>query len=62
VKTFGCFRLVYNLALEIKIAANRSFRVSLSLFDLYFQLTELMEVSPWLIEEYSQALQASVKN
>jgi putative transposase len=60
-KTFGCCRLVYNLALEVKMAAYRSLRVSLSSFDLCNQLADLKEVSPWLNEVYSQALQASVR-
>ena len=43
------------------MAAYRSLRVSLSSFDLCNQLAGLKEVSPWLNEVYSQALQASVR-
>ena len=40
------------------MAAYRSLRVSLSSFDLCNQLADLKEVSPWLNEVDSQALQA----
>ena len=43
------------------MAAYSSLRVSLSSFDLCNQLAGLKEVSPWLNEVYSQALQASVR-
>jgi putative transposase len=60
-KTFGCCRFVYNLALEVKTSAYKSAGVSLSAFDLFYQLTDLKTVTPWLKEVDSQALQASVK-
>ena len=60
-KTFGCCRFVYTLALEVKTSAYKSAGVSLSAFDLFYQLTDLKTVTPWLKEVDSQALQASVK-
>lgn len=60
-RTFGACRLVYNLALEVKMYAYKSAGIKLSSFDLCYQLIELKEAYPWLKEIDSQALQASVK-
>lgn len=60
-RTFGCCRLVYNLALETKIIAYKQHGVSLSAIDLCYQLKGLKEEHPFLKEVDSQALQASIK-
>ena len=52
----GTCRFVYNLALETKIHAYRSFGVSLSKFDLMKQLPELKEYE-WIKNVPSQSLQ-----
>jgi putative transposase len=54
-------RLVYNLALEVKLRAYREQGINLSSFDLCFQLIDLKREFPWIAEVDSQALQASVK-
>lgn len=59
-QTFGCCRLVYNLALEVKIRAYKEHGVGLSGYDLIYQLTELKKDFSYLNEVDSQALQASV--
>lgn len=59
-QTIGICRLVYNLALEVKMRAWKG-GVKLSSFDLCYQLVELKEAYPWIAEVDSQALQASVK-
>jgi putative transposase len=53
-------RLVYNLALEVKIWAYQN-GTYLSSFDLFHQLVDLREAYDWVREVDSQALQASVK-
>lgn len=60
-KTFGCCRLVYNLALQVKIEAYKANGTRLSAFDLCYQLVELKQEYSWLKEIDSQALQAAVK-
>lgn len=61
-KTFGCCRLVYNLALETKINAWKSAGINLSAFDLMKQLTDLKKEYRWMTKVDSQALQASIRN
>jgi len=57
----GSCRLVYNLALEVRLEAYRTQNKYLSSFDLCYQLPELKKEFEWLQEIDSQALQASVK-
>jgi putative transposase len=54
-------RLVYNLALEIKMYAYKTQGVSFSSFDLCYQLVDLKKGFDWIKSVDSQALQASVK-
>ncbi len=61
-RTIGVCRFIYNLALETKIRAWESARISLSTFALCRQLPELKKDHNWIKEADSQALQASVKN
>ena len=61
-QTIGCCRLVYNLALNVKIEAYKNYGVKLSAFDLCKQLIELKDEYTWLKDVDSQALQASVKS
>ena len=60
-KHFGCCRLVYNLALQIKIDAYKTQNKYLSAIDLCYQLPDLKKDFTWLKEIDSQALQASIK-
>lgn len=60
-KHFGCTRLVYNLALQIKKEAYNTQKKYLSAFDLCYQLPELKKEFSFLKEVDSQALQASIK-
>lgn len=59
--SIGVCRLVYNLALEVKIRAYKEAGIKLSSFDLCYQLIDLKKEFPWIAEVDSQALQASVK-
>ena len=59
-KSIGVCRLVYNLALQIKIWAYQG-GVQVSSFDLCYQLVDLRKAYDWVNEIDSQALQASVK-
>lgn len=52
----GTCRFVYNLSLETKIHAYRSFGISLSKFDLMKQLVDLKEIE-WIKDVPSQTLQ-----
>lgn len=61
-KTFGCFRLIFNLALQTKIEAYKANGTNLSAYDLMRQLTELKAEYRWLHEVDSQALQSAIKN
>lgn len=54
-------RLVYNLALETKMWAWQSLRISLRSFDLCYQLPELKKEYKWISEVDSQSLQAEIK-
>lgn len=54
-------RLVYNLALEIKIRAYKEHQKVLSGIDLCYQLVDLKNAYPWIKVVDSLALQASVK-
>ncbi len=60
-QTIGVCRLVYNLALQVKIEAYKANGTRLSAFDLCYQLAELKKDYPWMCEVDSQALQASIK-
>ena len=60
-QTFGCCRLVYNLALGIKIDAYRNHGVNLSAIDLCYQLADAKQDWDFLRAVDSQALQASIK-
>lgn len=59
-KHFGCTRLVYNLALQIKNEAYRTQNKYLSAFDLCRQLPDLKKEFTWLQEVDSQALRESI--
>jgi len=59
-QTFSACRLVYNLALEVKISAYKQHQINLSAFSLCRQLVELKRDHEWLHEVDSQALVASV--
>lgn len=54
-------RAVYNLALETKIYAYKSRKVSLSKFDLMKQLTDCKEEFKWMKEVPSQSLQDTIE-
>ena len=58
-KHFGCTRLVWNLALEVRIEAYR-LGFNLTAFDLCYQLPDLKAAYPFLKEVDSQALLASI--
>jgi len=60
-QTIGCCRLVYNLALEVKMTAYKNAGIKLSAFDLCYQLNDLKKEYTWLNDVDSQALQAAVK-
>ena len=59
--TIGVCRLVYNLALDIKIQAYKEHQKKLNAFDLCYQLIDLKKDYDWIAEVDSQALQAAVK-
>lgn len=59
--SIGVCRLVYNLALEVKMRAYKEHGVKMSSFDLCYQLVDLKREFTWIDEVDSQALQASVK-
>ena len=59
-RSIGVCRLVYNLALEVKIWAYRN-GTKLSSFDLCYQLVDLKKDYDWVRAVDSQALQAAVK-
>lgn len=59
--SIGVCRLVYNLALEVKIRAYREHGIKMSSFDLFYQLVDLKKEFKWVGEVDSQALQASIK-
>ncbi len=62
-KTFGCCRLIYNLALETKIRLYKDHKISLSAFDLINQFSELKKDKEyeWLNEPYSHSIQSSIR-
>lgn len=60
-QTFGCCRLVYNLALETKITAYNSSGTNLTAYDLINQLPDLKSEFKWLKEVDSQSLQAEIR-
>jgi len=59
-QSIGVCRLVYNLALEVKIWAFRN-GTRLSAFDLCYQLVDLKKEYDWIDQVDSQALQAAVR-
>ena len=61
-KHIGCFRFVYNLALETKISAYLGVKHNYSAFDLISQLPELKKDCTWLCEVNSQSLQHAIIN
>ncbi len=62
-QAFGCVRFVWNLGLETRITAFKSYGKSLNFFDLAKQVTELKNTdAPWLKECSAQALQMSLRN
>lgn len=60
-QTMGCARLVYNLALQVKIDTYKANGVNITAYELCRQLTELKQYYEWMRQVDSQALQASVK-
>lgn len=61
-KTFGCCRMLYNLALETKVYAYKSHGVNLSFFTLGTQLTELRQEYDWLREVSQESLEKSLQS
>lgn len=62
-KTFGCCRFVYNWALNLKIAAYKSDKETLSNVYLTNRMkSELKQENEWLSEVNSQSLQSSLRN
>lgn len=62
-KTFGACRWVYNLCLEIKIAAWQVEKKTLTRYDLNKQLTVWKRtVAPWLYEVSNKALQYAIQD
>lgn len=59
-QTIGVCRLVYNLALEVKVRAFKSAGKRLSAYDLCSQLVELKKEFKWIADVDSQSLLASV--
>ncbi len=59
---FGACRLVYNLALNVRIETYRQTGKSISGFDLMKQIPDLKEGFPWLSEVNSQSLQMAIIN
>lgn len=59
-KTFGCSRLIYNLALESKDYAYRHFGVNKSAYELQREITDLKKEFPWMTEVSSQALNETI--
>lgn len=59
-KTIGVCRLVYNLALELKIRAYQSAGVRLSAYEIQKELKELRKEYDWIAEVNSQALVNSI--
>lgn len=61
-QTFGCCRLVYNLALEVKMTAYKNAGINLSAYDLQKQLTQMKKDYDWLRNTDSQALNDTILN
>lgn len=60
---FGSVRFTWNLALETRITAYKSYGKSLNCFDLSAQVKELKDTdAPWLKDCPSQALQMTLRN
>lgn len=60
--SIGVCRLVYNLALDIKIRAWKEQQKNVTAFDLCYQLVDLRNEYDWIKIVSAQALQASVKS
>lgn len=61
-KTIGVCRLVYNLALEVKIRAYQEFGVRLSAYDIQREIKDLRKEYDWIAEVNSQAIGQSVNH
>ncbi len=61
-QTIGCCRLVYNLALQVKITAYKDAGINLSAYDIKKELPSLKDAYPWLKDVDSQSLQQSIIN
>lgn len=59
---FGCCRMIYNLALQVKTTAWVSAQKNITAFDLMKQATELRGVTPWLAECPQQSLESAINN
>ena len=59
---FDACRLVYNLALETKVYAYRSYGTKLSEYDLKNQLVELKQQCRWLKKAIAKSLQITVRH
>jgi putative transposase len=59
-QTIGVCRLVYNLALEVKITAYRSAGIHLSTYDLQRQLKDLRAEYPWIKDVSRVSLDATI--
>lgn len=57
----GIGRFVYNLAKETKEYAYKSYRISITKYDMIKQLPSLKQECPWITDMDSQALQAVVE-
>lgn len=60
-QTLGVCRLVYNLALGIKVDTYRQHGIILTAVDLCNQLPDLKKECSWIAEVNSQSLQASIR-
>lgn len=62
VKNFGACRRVYNLALELKMAAWKAEGKNLSSYDLMKMLPKWKQVLPWLKDANAQSLQQAIRD
>ncbi|HLX92574.1 MAG TPA: transposase, partial [Puia sp.] len=60
-KTFGVCRLVYNVALQVKMEAYKINGTRLTGMDLCYQLAEAKKDFDWMCEVDSRALRASIR-
>ena len=59
---FAACRIIYNLALEVKLYVYSSQRIFLNKYDLSKQLPELKKEFPWLLKINAQSLQSTLNN